>query len=110
MAARPSGYSYQWWANDTAGNTNQTSTLSYIINKAAQALSITVSPTDLTYPVQSTVTATTTGAGTVSLTRGGSPVSNPDVATLAAGTYVYKKESNSSSQFSWERISSYNPA
>ncbi len=90
QAAKPSGYDYQWWANDTAGKTNQTGTLSYVINKALQTAGLVITPDiTVTYPTSITATASTTGTGAVTLKRDGNVVSNPETMTFPAGTYKY---------------------
>ena len=85
-------YSYRWLAKDISGNVNQTALTNYEIGKAAPAgLWIEMLPGDsVVYPTGTTVR----GAGcpaqlNCTLERNGAAVSNPDMTTLAIGTYDY---------------------
>jgi hypothetical protein len=63
----------------------------YVINKATPTVEVSASPSNTeNYLTETTVT----GSGcptqvTCTLTRAGTPVSNPDIQTLNAGTYLY---------------------
>ncbi|MCX8159284.1 MAG: Ig domain-containing protein, partial [Candidatus Pacearchaeota archaeon] len=83
-------YNYEWHANDTKGNENVV-TRSFVINKAIPVLSLSVRP-DKT--VEEGVTTTIEGKGCpngliCTLYRNGENVTNPDVAKLKKGEYVY---------------------
>jgi hypothetical protein len=98
LTANPSGYSYRWYANDSANQWSSSSIQSYVINKASP--SISVAPlTSVTYG-----TATQTGcqrdsgdsSSTLTLYRNNSQVAsdttspiNESSIVLAAGTYNY---------------------
>ncbi len=85
-------YNYKWYANDTAGNSNSTGTFTYIINKMPTTTSLYLNGAQanatITYGAQSNATAITS-AGSVALYRNGTNVTNPEIATLGAGTYNY---------------------
>ncbi len=84
-------YVYVWHARDGSGNTNTTGNITYVVNKAMPALDITMSPSSI---VSSGTETTVNGTGCPSqlvceLFREGTNVSNPDIASLADGTYTY---------------------
>jgi hypothetical protein len=84
-------YSYKWHANDTAGNRNITGVQTYTISKAATTLAINITPSSsITFGTQSNASCTANNNEvSVTLTRNSTGVSNPDVQTLAAGSYLY---------------------
>lgn len=87
-------HSYYWWANSSDGTRNLTSSFTYNITKKAPTGSISISPaTTVTYPNETTVTATESNSGdsdvVYQLFMDGSVVSNPDVQTLDVGTHTY---------------------
>ncbi|HKZ49565.1 MAG TPA: DNRLRE domain-containing protein [Candidatus Nanoarchaeia archaeon] len=84
-------YTYKWHANDTAGNRNSTANQTYTVDKAVTALSINLNPSgSITYGTESNVTCTANNPESVAaITRNSASVSNPDIQTLAAGTYSY---------------------
>jgi len=84
---------YYWksYANDTSGNPNATSQFTYIVNQASSTLTLSITPsTTVTYGTATNASCTaSTPQITPQLFRNGSLVGNPDVQTLAAGTYNY---------------------
>jgi hypothetical protein len=92
-ATLPAG-SFYWksYANDSAGNTNVSSTQTFTINKATTTTQLYIDNTQanktITYGTQTNATATTS-SGSVTLYRDGTLGSNPEIATLPAGTYNY---------------------
>lgn len=86
-------HDYEWFANDTNGNSNSTGALDYIVDKATPALSISILPSNsVTNGTQTNVT----GLGCLSelmctLYRNGIAIvgSNSNVETLPIGTYIY---------------------
>jgi len=84
-------YYYRWYANDSLGNLNWTELLNYTISKATPNLGISFSPSS-SVTVGTETTATGTGCPSqlvCMLYREGTNVTNPDVATLAVGSYLY---------------------
>jgi len=85
-------YNYNWFANDTAGNINNTEGGTYTINKAILTGSLT-GTTPVDYGTSGDVEGTESNLGdsdvTYNLYRDGSLVSNPDTTVLAAGSYDY---------------------
>jgi len=85
---------YYWksHANDSSNNRNSTSAFSYTVSKAGTTTNLYLNGSQgnltITYGTQSNATATTSAAA-VTLYRNGQAVSNPEIATLAAGTYNY---------------------
>lgn len=84
-------YVYTWYANDTFGNKNKTSS-TYSILQAVPDLNLTLNGNyndlSVTYGTLTTANATSTVI-TPSLLLNDSLVTNPHIATLAAGTYNY---------------------
>lgn len=59
LAANPSGYPYKWYANDTNNIWSNSTTYTYIINKATANATLTIIPaTPITYETQSNATCT----------------------------------------------------
>ncbi len=88
----PAGtYTYRWYANDTAGNVNSSSSATFTIDKAVTALSLDFSPSSsVSYNTTTTVTCTANNAESVpAMTRNSSSVSNPETSVLPAGTWNY---------------------
>jgi hypothetical protein len=88
-------YTYTFTCNSTAGNTNTTSSLRYIISKNTTSLNLTINGTNgnvnYTYPAYSNATAwnNITGSTGVTLYRNNTAKSNPEVARLGAGYWNY---------------------
>lgn len=86
---------YNWVCNITAGiNYNSASTSkTQVISKATPSNTLSISPSQsVSYPTQTTVTCSISSINnevTPQLFRNNILVSNPDVATLAIGSYVY---------------------
>ncbi|MBW2964234.1 DNRLRE domain-containing protein, partial [Candidatus Woesearchaeota archaeon] len=85
-------YAWRMHANDSYGYLNATPIWTYVVGKAASTTSLYLNGSQanrtLTYSQSSNATATT-DAGSVTLYRNGTPVSNPEVTTLPAGLYNY---------------------
>jgi hypothetical protein len=91
----PAGTFY-WksYAKASDGTWNATDTWYFAIDKATPALTLTVYPSwSIFYPAETNVTGSESNLGdsdlTYNLYRNNVLVSNPDVATLAVGSYVY---------------------
>jgi hypothetical protein len=91
----PSGTFY-WksYARASDGTWNVTDTWYFVIDKATPALTLTAYPSwSIFYPAETSVTGSESNLGdsdlTYNLYRNNVLVSNPDVATLAVGSYVY---------------------
>ena len=84
-------YNYYWYANDTSGNSNATSTQTYTVNQATPSLSLVISPsTTVTYGTETTATGSNCPSQiTCALYRNNVAVSNPETATVAAGIHNY---------------------
>lgn len=84
-------YTYYHWANNTLGEYNETNQFVYQVVKATPSLDITFSPSStVNNGTETTVTGTNCPSQlNCTLYRNGDIVSNPDVATLGAGTYTY---------------------
>jgi hypothetical protein len=90
-------YYYNWTANDSIGNTNTSTTLTYTVNRATSTINLTTIPQNSTYNTTINITCTqqTGDSGTlISLYRNGtlaissaSPISV--LENLATGTYNY---------------------
>jgi len=96
-------YNYKWYANDTFNNQNQTGVQTYTINQAADSVNLYLNGNlnqnvSITYETQSNATATAT-SNTEQLFRDGISVSNPEITTLAAGTYAYKTNSTGNTNY-----------
>jgi hypothetical protein len=59
-------YNYYWWANDTTGNSNATSTQTYTVSQASPQLNLEI--TNATYPNNGTINASETNSGDSDLT------------------------------------------
>jgi hypothetical protein len=109
LAANPSGYTYKWYANDTTNNWNSTS-LSYVINKASSSLSLSGTGA-YEYATQTTVTGSDTNTVdsgcSYGLYRNDSSVSNPDIQTLVPGIYNYTYNNSACTNFTAGIISSF---
>jgi hypothetical protein len=85
-------YNYTAVIPDDANRTGSSKTFFLTVNKQITAVNLYLngnqSNLTITYGAQSNVTATDTN-GTLILYRNGANVSNPDIQTLAAGTYNY---------------------
>lgn len=100
-------YNYQWFANDTFGNSNQTALLTYIVNQATPPLSLLIQPG--TTVIAGTET-NATGSGcpnqlTCILYRNGAAVTNSDVVTLAVGSYNYVYNTTGNENYSFASVS-----
>jgi len=95
-------YNYKWYANDTDNNNASTPTETYTIEKAITALFLTSSPSNtVTYNTSTSVGCLVYNPeSSPSLTRNGTGVSNPDNATLAAGTYNYACTASATQNYS----------
>ena len=94
-------YNYRWFANDTAGNQNDTGTLTYTINQAADTVNLYLNGIQGNLTInysQSNATATSTSR-TEQLFRDGVSVSNPEIASLVAGTYAYRANSSGNQNY-----------
>jgi hypothetical protein len=99
-------YNYIWYANDTLGNLNSVAR-TYVINKAIPALAIDISPSA---SEENGTETNASGSGCPSvlnctLYRDGVVVSNPDVATLSVGTYVYVYNTTGNENYSSTSVS-----
>lgn len=106
-------YSYRWFANDTAGNVNDSfPQADYIINRSVPLM--TVSGSNITYPAPVSVTASEGNNGDSDLNytfwRDDNLVSSafgidpsPDAGQLAAGLYAYLL--NTSGGDNWTSVS-----
>jgi hypothetical protein len=84
-------YSYQWFANDTAGNENSTSSSIYAVAKATPDLSIDILPGN---SVENGTETNATASGSPSVLtytfyRDGVSITSPDVAVFGVGSYWY---------------------
>lgn len=84
-------YSYKWFANDTAGNTNSTGLLNYIVDKAVPALAINMLPaSNVVNNTQTNVSGTGCPSQlTCKLYRDGAEIIGSDISILAIGSYSY---------------------
>jgi hypothetical protein len=96
--------SYNYTCNTTATQnyTGNTTTNTLTINKASTTTAAYINGSTnnltITYGAATNATATTT-AGTMTLYRNGTQVSNPEIATLAAGYYNYTAINNGDSNY-----------
>ncbi|MCX6742563.1 MAG: hypothetical protein NTX24_05355 [Candidatus Pacearchaeota archaeon] len=85
-------YTYSFWANDSAGNSNQTTTLDYTINKANPTITTLLNGvTDnltIAYPNQVNASGSTTG-GTIIIYRNDTQINNSLNYTLGADYYKF---------------------
>jgi parallel beta-helix repeat protein len=103
---------YQWrfYANDSSNAWNSTNIWYATINKATPALTLTASPSwSVLYGLRTTVTGSESNLGDADLSyklyRDNSLVSNPDVATLAVGSYSYVYNSTSGQNYTANSVS-----
>jgi hypothetical protein len=110
LAANESGYSYKWYANDSANRWNATSAGTYVINNASIPVTLTINNSStyvnqnvtITYGTQINATGSST-AGTAALYRDGSSVTGAnETVTLAAKTagYAYKVNATGNANYS----------
>jgi hypothetical protein len=85
-------YSYTWYAEDFLDNVNNTEAVVFVIVKATPTTSVYLngssSNLSIGYGTASNASATTS-AGSVTLYRNGTNVSNPEIASLGVGYYNY---------------------
>ena len=110
LPANPTGYSYRWYANDSANLWGSSVAQSYIIQKATPTLNLLLdnvaNDKEVTYPAQTNATAYETNQGDTDITYQlwrntsttatliGSGPNIQDVLTLGAGTYYYRYNSS----------------
>ncbi|HJX50851.1 MAG TPA: hypothetical protein VJ438_05320 [Candidatus Nanoarchaeia archaeon] len=83
-------YDYSWSANDNAGNSNSTGTLSYTVDKAYPILSLDALPTwNEDYLIETEIVVSCPTQLTCKLYRNDESVTAPDTQTLGVGSYVY---------------------
>lgn len=104
-------YNYRWYASDTSNNVNSTVAQTFTVNPTADSVALYLngnqSNVSITYGTQSNTTATST-SGTQQLFREGVLVSNPEVATLAAGPHQYKANTTGNQNYSANAGATYN--
>jgi hypothetical protein len=107
----PAG-SFYWksYANNSLGEWTASDTWYFAIDKATPALTLTASPSwSVLYPKETTVTGSESNLGdddlTYNLYRNDALVSNPDVATLAVGSYSYIYNSTSGQNYTANSVS-----
>jgi len=107
----PAG-SFYWksYANNSLGEWTVSDTWYFTIDKATPALTLTASPSwSVLYPKETTVTGSESNLGdddlTYNLYRNNVLVSNPDVATLAVGSYSYIYNSTSGQNYTANSVS-----
>jgi len=107
----PAG-SFYWksYANNSLGNWTASDTWYFAIAKATPALTLTASPSwSVLYGLRTTVTGSESNLGDADLSyklyRDNSLVSNPDVATLAVGSYSYIYNSTSGQNYTANSVS-----
>ncbi|MFH1669889.1 MAG: Ig-like domain-containing protein [Candidatus Woesearchaeota archaeon] len=85
-------YQYRWFAEDFLNNVNSTATRQFVVIQASTTTTLYLNSSQnnltATYGTTTNATATTT-AGSLTLYRDGTPVSNPELTTLAVGQYNY---------------------
>jgi uncharacterized protein YjbI with pentapeptide repeats len=94
-------YTYVWIANDTSNNVNVSIIFNYSVSAATPTVAMDISPAT-TVVYGATITANcsaSTPQVTPSQFRNGTPIANPDIATLAAGTYNYTCAAAASQNF-----------
>ncbi|MEM4214935.1 MAG: hypothetical protein QW484_01035 [Candidatus Pacearchaeota archaeon] len=91
LAANPSGYFYVCNVTETQNYTSATINATYIINRAQTLLNLVAIPGwQVTYPTQTNVSCSANNNEvTLTLTRNGQVVNNPDVNVFGAGYYYY---------------------
>jgi uncharacterized membrane protein len=110
LPANTTGYSYRWYANDSANLWNSSITQYYIIQKATPTLNLLLdnvaNDKEVTYPTQTNATAYETNQGDTDITYQlwrntsttatliGSGSNIQDILTLGAGTYYYRYNSS----------------
>ena len=100
VSTTPSG-AYTIIVTGTAGSVVRTTTFTLTVNKITPSLSISLSPSSTVNQGTQTIAA---GNGcpsglTCTLTRNGIGVSNPDIQTLAVGTYTYVYSTAGNTQY-----------
>ena len=82
--AKPSGYLYRWYSNDTSNNWNQTGQMNFSITKNTTTLALSITPSNtVNYPTTTTATGSNCPAQlTCTLYRTYQSVSNPESMTL----------------------------
>jgi hypothetical protein len=110
-ATLPAG-SFYWksYANASDGVWNASDTWYFAIDKATSALTLTASPSwSVLYPKETMVTGSESNSGDADLSynlyRDNVLVSNPDVATLAVGSYSYVYNSTSGQNYTANSVS-----
>jgi parallel beta-helix repeat protein len=98
LSANTTGYNYRWYANDTSNNWNSTSSLVYVINKAATTIKLYINDTEWTsdqteefpYPtnINSTINVSNLQSSVV-LVKNDTPISNPEEVSNSLGIYNY---------------------
>jgi hypothetical protein len=101
--------SYYWkmYANDSAGNLNQTRTFNFSVEKANDELALYLNGNligqnqniSIIYGTEINVTAVSSSKSE-RLYRDGIQVNNPEITTLAAGTYLYRVNSTGNENYS----------
>ncbi len=91
LAANPLGYNYTCNVTETQNYTAASVNATYVIELARTVLTLTAIPGwNVVYPIQTNVSCTANNNEvSITLTRNGLPVSNPDVNVFAAGLYNY---------------------
>lgn len=83
-------YSYIWYVNDTTNSISDSENDTYTVNKASATFSLSASPSwSVSEGISSTITASATPSGTITLYKDGVIVSNPYTASLGYGTYNF---------------------
>jgi len=85
-------HNFKWYGRDKKLNTNNTGPLTFTVNKASTTTQVylngAVNDTTIEYLSPANASATTS-SGSLSFTRDGSSVSNPDMTMLDVGIYNY---------------------
>jgi hypothetical protein len=95
VAVRYSAGTFTWTCNITSGTNYNSASVSKIqvISQATPAISLSILPAEsVTYPTQTNASCVASSIGnevTPQMFRNSSSVSNPDIATLAVGNYIY---------------------
>jgi len=83
-------YSYSWQANSVDNGTAYVADTYTVTGLTNNSVWVTITPSNsVDVGTQTTALCQDTAGGTLSLTRSGLAVANPDVANLNEGTYVY---------------------
>ena len=99
----PAGdFYWRSWANDTLGNLNVSDTWYFTVAKAPNPIYLYFNGSgdnvSITYEEMSNASAYVT-AGSVSLYRNETPVTNPELAVLHAGEHVYKANTSGNQNY-----------